>query len=112
MTSDVVEIHVAKQFSRFPAGRFRVDGPNSGERFREEFLLPSLNKKQKTCIYLDNVLGYGSSFLEEAFGGLVRVHGFSEATLRDLLKLVSADDSLISEIWQYVDEESHRLAGD
>src|SRR6185295_8614794 len=35
-------IHVAGEFSKFPAGRYRADGPHSGQRFREEFLEPAL----------------------------------------------------------------------
>lgn len=104
------DIYVAKSFSRFPAGRFTTDGPNSGERFRNDFLIPSLVKGDKLRIYLDDVLGYGSSFLEEAFGGLVRDHKYSGADLRKAIELISIDESLIEEVWQYIDEESDRLS--
>lgn len=65
-------IKISEDFSRFPSGRFRKDGPNSGERFREDFLLPALEKYDVVEIWLDGVRGYPSSFSEEAFGGLVR----------------------------------------
>ena len=53
-------------------------------------------------IELDGVRGYGSSFLEEAFGGLVRL-GFEPAKLRNLFDIRSERSSLVAEIWDYVD---------
>lgn len=97
-----IPIKVAQQFSRYPAGRYLNDGPYSGQHFRERFLLPYLQGGQKVIVYLDGTRGYGSSFLEEAFGGLVRL-GFSAPRVRELVELVSADTSVIQEIWDYVD---------
>lgn len=104
------DVYVAKEFSRYPAGRFTTDGPNSGQRFRDGLLIPSMERAARVRVHLDSVLGYGSSFLEEAFGGLVRDKGFSAADLRKKLDLISSDESLIKEIWQYIDEESERLS--
>lgn len=64
------KINIAKDFSKFPSGRYRADGDFSGERLREEFLLPALKSNDIVEIELDGVNGYASSFLEEAFGGL------------------------------------------
>lgn len=101
--SNEVTISIAADFSRYPAGRTRQDGPLSGEVFREDKLEPLLRAKNIVTINLDNVLGYGSSFLEEAFGGLVRA-GFSSDELRRHLKFISSDDpSLTTEIWSYID---------
>ena len=77
-------ISIANDFSPVPAGRSQKDGPNSGERFRGQLLLPSLNSGA-TCVKLD-AEGYGSSFLEEAFGGLVRV-GLSHELIRKNLSI-------------------------
>ncbi len=86
-----VKIDIAKDFSRFPAGRFRTDGRYSGERFREEFLVPALKKRGTVTIIMDGVSGYGPSFLEEVFGGLVRAEGFvDKAKLLSRLKLVTS----------------------
>ena len=66
-------IVVARDFSRSPAGRTVDDGPNSGERFREELLWPALkNGTDDVEVDLRGALTFGSSFLDEAFGGLVR----------------------------------------
>ena len=98
-------INVAREFSTEPAGRFPSDGPVNGERFRKELLLPALRKSdQHVCVNFDGTEGYGSSFLEEAFGGLVRVDGLTAADLRERLQIESAEDpSVIEEIWQYID---------
>lgn len=94
-------INIARDFSRAPAGRFISDGPNSGQRFRESFLIPSLNKSEMIVIDLDGTRGMGSSFLEEAFGGLIR-RGFDSGFLATHIKLVTKDPSLESEIKGYM----------
>ena len=103
------QIHVARDFSRFPAGRFRSDGPYSGEIFRDDFLVPALRGNESVTVFLDGTMGYGSSFLEEAFGGLVRESGFLAKDLHNKLKVHSAHDrSLVTEVWSYIDEAKAR----
>lgn len=97
---DSIMIDIAKDFSRAPAGRFVSDGPNSGERFRSDFLVPNLNLHDRVVVVLDGTRGLGSSFLEEAFGGLRRI-GFSKDLLQSKIELISKDSSLISEIKSY-----------
>ena len=80
-------IRIAEDFSPYPAGRSKSDGPATGERFREEFLAPSLREGSVKLI-LDNVAGLPSSFLEEAIGGLIR-HGFSLSDLERNLIIVA-----------------------
>lgn len=101
-------ILLATEFSPFPAGRYYTDGPNSGERFREEFLVPALKRSEPVVIELDGTLGFGSSFLEEAFGGLVRVHGYTAAELKALLDLKCSVSTYTKRVWQYIDEEDER----
>jgi hypothetical protein len=69
-------INIARDFSVTPGGRFLDEGPFTGERFRKTFLEPVVTAGQKATVVLDGVRGYPSSFLEEAFGGLIRA-GFS-----------------------------------
>lgn len=66
-------INVARDFTRFPAGRYKSLGKGSGEEFRDKFLVPALKAGHHTVIELDGTTGYPPSFLEEAFGGLVRL---------------------------------------
>ncbi|MGZ4996580.1 MAG: STAS-like domain-containing protein [Methylobacter sp.] len=98
-------INIAKDFSDEPFGRFYTDGDYSGERFRKEYLLPALSEYDKVIVNLDGSEGYGSSFLEEAFGGLIRKHGFSCDEIKKRFEFISKEDeSYIQEIMQYIDE--------
>lgn len=95
-------INIAKEFSRYPAGRFMSDGPYSGEQFREDYLRPILEKNERATIELDGTRGYGHSFLEEAFGGLVR-SGISAQRVKQAFIFVSNDQTLIVEILECID---------
>jgi hypothetical protein len=95
-------ISVAKDFSPTPAGRYRTDGPYSGEIFRDEFLYPALTQNEQVEVDLDDALGYGSSFLEEAFGGLVRVKKMSPVDLRKKLKIKSTRKFYYERVWKYI----------
>jgi hypothetical protein len=103
MSSQVTEvlptIAVASQFSRTPGGRYYSDGPDTGEKFREEFLIPALQAHQSILIELDGTRGYPSSFLEEAFGGTVRRLRMSADEFFRRVKFKSAGDFQI-----YVDD--------
>lgn len=97
-------IAIAKEFSEYPAGRYREDGEFSGEVFRDDLLVPRLTQYDVVEVNLDGSMGYGSSFLEEAFGGLVRLGKFTKEALRKKLKFRYAEDPIvIDEIWQYID---------
>lgn len=100
--SDKYTINIAKDFSRFPGGRFRTDGKYSGEAFREDILLPKLRKYKFVSINMDGTLSYGSSFLEESFGGLVRKHKFEPDGLLQKIEIVSKDPSIEFEIKHYI----------
>lgn len=101
-----VVINIERDFSKYPAGRYTPDGPFSGEQFREEHLIPALNNQSgRVVVELDGARGYGSSFLEEAFGGLVR-KGFDAVQLLSRLELQSTDASLVEEIREYIQESA------
>jgi hypothetical protein len=98
-------VRIAEDFSRTPGGRYRSDGPYSGEEFRERFLLPAINTEGVEVI-LDGAAGYPSSFLEEAFGGLRRQGVPYEAILEKLhVSARSSEyDRYVSRIWKYIKE--------
>lgn len=99
----MVEINISKDFSNVPAGRFFADGPYSGEAFRERHLKPALETGEPATINMDDAEGFGSSFLEEAFGGLIRYGYISKEDLHERLTIVSEDASLAIEVWDYID---------
>lgn len=104
MSRNAKVIDIAKDFTRYPAGRLKTDGPYSGEAFRQNVLVPALKARTPVIVALDGPLGYGSSFLEEAFGGLVRVEGFTPEQVLTLLEFRSSDSSLKAEITSYIND--------
>jgi hypothetical protein len=82
-------IDIGADFSDVPAGRFPTDGPFNGEVFRQQFLVPAFRSNEDVEVILDNTEGFGSSFLEEAFGGLIRVEGFDKAQIKNRLRLIA-----------------------
>jgi hypothetical protein len=96
-------IEIAKTFSKYPAGRYIIDGDESGERFRESVLLPALHAG-KVEVVLDGVAGLPSSFLEEALGGLIR-RGIPLQMLEDRLTIVAETSRMASypeQAWRYI----------
>ena len=81
------------EFSKTPFGRYRTDGPNSGERFRDEVLLPTFMETTGPVeVSFDKVSSTpGSSFLEEAFAGLVR-KGVPAEEVKERLKISSTKE--------------------
>jgi len=94
---------IARDFSPNPGPRYIRQGANSGEALRRK-LLPILNgASEKVVIDLDGTKGIGSSFLDEAFGGLVRSEGKSkDDLLRKLEFRSSVDPSYIDEIFDSI----------
>lgn len=101
-------ISIARDFSPHPAGRYRSDGPYSGETFRDDLLYPALISSAHVEVDMDGALGYGSSFLDEAFAGLIRKHGLRAKELHDKLNLKCTVRLFVDRAWQYIDEEDTR----
>lgn len=103
----VKNISIAKDFSKVPAGRFYSDGPFSGQRFREEFLLPSLKNQEisKIIINLDGLCGVGSSFWDEAFVQLILKEKIPYQEITGKLEFICTDDdTLIPLLTSYLKE--------
>lgn len=100
--SDIM-INVSQSFTKMPCVRNRDDGDFSGQEFREDVLVPALNSGSKVIVDLRGVLALGSSFLDEAFAGLVRNHGFTAKDLHRRLEVKFELQSYIDDIWRRID---------
>lgn len=101
----VVTIDLARDFSVEPFGRYFSHGPASGERFRAEFLERPLREGDEVVVNIDGVTGLSSSFLDEAFAGLVRHGVISADRFFKVVRIVSdRDPSYLDDIKTYVEE--------
>jgi hypothetical protein len=102
-----MNISIAKDFSDVPWGRSPDDSVFCGANFRDEKLVPALKTGEKVVVSLDGVEGLGSSFLDEAFGGLVRIYKFTPEQLKTKLHVETTEPRLalyVSLIWEYIAE--------
>lgn len=96
---NTVVFSIAKDFSPHPGPRFARQGANSGEALRQQLMRLLKNHPTKLLIDLDGTKGIGSSFLDEAFGGLVRSEHMSKNELLNCFEFRSTvDPSYIAEI--------------
>ena len=105
-------LNIARDFSFEPAGRYLTDGDASGEAFRENYLKPKielLKEGEKLIIILDDgIQAYSSSFLREAFAGMVKYGYISKDSLLDKLSITYKDGSFkfyVDKIKSYILEE-------
>lgn len=101
-----MKIKVSKEFSRTPGPRYVEEGDCSGEVFRTKILWP---KVQETIlkglpleIDLDGTAGYGTSFLEEAFGGLIRHHDMTLTQVNKITIISKEEPYLLEDIEEYL----------
>lgn len=102
MKEDMVTISVVKDFGERPYGRYMdINTKLSGEEFRKTILVPNLKAHKYVHVVLDGYNRYGRSFLDEAFGGLIRDEGFSWGDLQSRLtyshSLVKSIENLIAD---------------
>jgi hypothetical protein len=101
-----MKILKVSDFSMAPGGRFRKDGPYSGEEFRDDVLIPAIkslgpNFDEELLIDLDGGFGYAASFLDEVFGKLIEKYGAKKGLLN--LRFKSDEEpSLLEEIKRYI----------
>lgn len=107
--SDMI-VNIAKDFYPRPAGRYTADGEYTGESFRENILKPKLQEIRNVhgshlIIDFTGVTMAGSSFLEEAFGGLVRSGSFTKDFLINTIVIKSPRRPIIEDrIKTYINE--------
>ncbi|ENU4118521.1 STAS-like domain-containing protein [Pseudomonas aeruginosa] len=93
-------INVIKDFGKRPYGRYPEDGEWNGAKFRA-LLAEKLREFDHVHVNLDGYNRYGRSFLDEAFGGLIREEHFTYDFLQEHLSyshtLVKSIESLIAD---------------
>lgn len=109
-------IKVATKFP-YPGSRFIRLGPQSGEEFKN-YLFERLveiygqdfksNQNSTILVDLDGTVGYGSSFLEEGFGGLLRM-GVPYSIVNSLKIKSNEEPELVEEIDEYIQDEYKKL---
>jgi len=94
-------INIAKEYSRTPGPRYEVEGQFSGEVFRKTIFAPIIKKAiEEGCkveINLDGTAGYGTSFIEEIFGGLIREDKLKYADIKRQLIVISTEEEYLKE---------------
>lgn len=101
----IYTINIGNDFSETPAGRYSPEhGEYTGERFRNDFLIPLLKKHGNLAVELDDTEGYPASFLEEAFGGLVRHEFFTKEELNRRLHILTNFKHYEKEILEYIND--------
>ena len=108
----MIQINIAHDFSDTPGGRYISEGEYSGEQFRNNILLPKYEyaeqHNEKLEINFDGCWGFGTSFLEEAFGGLVRL--LKKKGILSRIILVSMEDETIPDnVKKYVREAEEKI---
>lgn len=104
----MIQLSIANDFSKTPGVRYPQEGEFSGEEFRDKVLIPKIDEAIKRGVQievdLDGTYGLGPSFLEEAFGGLIR-KGFDYGQLMSILKFKSIEvPYYIDDIKKYLKE--------
>lgn len=99
------KIKVVSNFGEKPFGRYPAHGDYSGQEFRKRLLAPALRNHAHVTIDLTGYNRYGRSFIDEAFGGLVRDEGFTSEKLHSQLKIIHEElPSLVELVWARIDK--------
>ena len=106
-----MEYNVARQFSRTPSARVFEEGKFPGAELRQiiaPLIKECIDKKESFIINLDGASGYGTSFLEEVFGGLIRNEEINYQDLKSVLHFITKEEpELEAEIWEYIDDANN-----
>ena len=108
----MIKYSIAKNYTETPGPRYQNEGEYSGEHFRKTVLLnlvqEAQSKSERIELNLDGGYGYPTSFLEEAFGGLIRE--LKDKSLLNLFDFISDEEpALINEIKDYMRAASEAL---
>ncbi|SUC38133.1 STAS-like domain-containing protein [Prevotella pallens] len=66
------------------------------------FIKECIRNQEKFIIDLDGTAGYGTSFLEEVFGGLIREEKLDYGAVCNTLVIISDEEPELKECWEYI----------
>lgn len=107
--------NISTEFTDTPGPRLIAEGKFSGELFLKDILLPKFNEAKsnnyKLIIDLDGTFGYPPSFLDEAFGGLVKATSLNKKEILKYLEIKSSREYYIDTIYNRMEawEEEHGI---
>jgi hypothetical protein len=106
-TRQQLHLTIADEFSKTPGPRSRAEGKHSAEEFLETILLGRFDEAVASdailIVDLDGGYGYGTSFLEEAFGGLARLR--TVQTVLDHIDFKSDEEPYLrDDVFTYIRE--------
>ncbi|HEX8266442.1 MAG TPA: STAS-like domain-containing protein [Pyrinomonadaceae bacterium] len=91
-----MKVKISKDFAYAPGPRYIKEGANSGELFRttkfRSLVEEAISKNEILIVDLDGTAGYGRSFLEELFGGLVREDKLNYQEIVNHLEIISNEE--------------------
>lgn len=97
------KIDLVKDFNPNPYGRYREDGDSSGQAFREDVLVPALEKHVNVIVDLSGTNRYSLSFLSEISEGLIVDSGYSADDVLDRVTFEHSElPSLVSTITDFI----------
>jgi hypothetical protein len=104
-----IEIKIARDFSYSPGPRYIKEGKNSGEKFRQDILAEAfktaIKENKQVIVDLDGTDGYGTSFLEEAFGGLIRNDEIDYKNIIERLQIISKEEEYLKDdVFAYLND--------
>ena len=107
-------INIVNDFSPSPYRRKSEEVPDgeqdtTGQKFRETLLTPALKENDKVKVILTGYNRYARSFLDEAFGGLIREGGF---TYNELKEKLSYEHATVKSIELLIKERIEKAAQD
>ena len=97
-------INILKDFAEMPFGRTEEHGPDNGTAFRK-ILVDALKENDVVKVdFKDLMFLPGSSFMDEAFGGLTRDEGLTESYLNKHLQIINSPETIKEEVEQEIEE--------
>ena len=102
--NESITINVAKEFYPRPLGRIPEDGEYNGTLFKDSILIPAIKNNRTVVVDFHGVAMAGSSFLEEAFGGIIRERIITKKDFSSRIIILTDRQVILDRIKKYVSD--------